>query len=151
MRSGGGWWLWFGIVVVGAQAESLCHGTAWGLEMSEQTKRGLAYDPQELERFLVARENEGDVEGMAALYEAEAVLDCGGGSVMRGRETIRRFYGEVVGTGRKFAMGEQRAAMVCGDLALTSTRLPDGDVTAEVARRQSDGSWLWVIDRFSIL
>jgi hypothetical protein len=44
----------------------------------------------------------------------------------------------------------QQAAMVCGDIALTSTRLPDGTVTAEVARRQSDGTWLWVIDRFSI-
>jgi hypothetical protein len=44
----------------------------------------------------------------------------------------------------------QQAAMVCGDIALTSTRLPDGTVTAEVARRQSDGTRLWVIDRFSI-
>jgi hypothetical protein len=52
--------------------------------------------------------------------------------------------------GQKFQVGEQRAAMVCGDLALTSTRLPDGMVTAEIARRQSDGTWLWVIDRFSI-
>jgi hypothetical protein len=47
-------------------------------------------------------------------------------------------------------MGEQRAALLCGDLALTSTLLPDGTVTAEVARRQSDGTWLWVIDQFSI-
>jgi hypothetical protein len=37
-----------------------------------------------------------------------------------------------------------------GDLALTSTRLPDGSVTAEIARRQGDGTWLWVIDQFSI-
>ena len=28
--------------------------------------------------------------------------------------------------------------------------LPDGTVTAEIARRQSDGTWLWVIDQFSI-
>jgi hypothetical protein len=26
----------------------------------------------------------------------------------------------------------------------------DGSVTAEVARRQADGTWLWVIDKFSI-
>jgi hypothetical protein len=26
----------------------------------------------------------------------------------------------------------------------------DGSVTAEVARRQGDGTWLWVIDQFSI-
>jgi hypothetical protein len=35
-------------------------------------------------------------------------------------------------------------------LALTSTRLPDGTVTAEVARRQNDGTWQWVIDQFSL-
>jgi len=118
--------------------------------MSEQTNRGLAYDPQDLERLLVSRENMGDVDGMAALYEPQALLDRGGGRLTHGREAIRKFYGEVVATGRKFELGEQRAAMVCGDLALTSTRLPDGTVTAEIARRQSDGTWLWVIDQFSI-
>jgi hypothetical protein len=39
--------------------------------------------------------------------------------------------------------------VISGDLALTSTRLPDGTVTAGVARRQADGTWLWVIDKFS--
>jgi hypothetical protein len=52
--------------------------------------------------------------------------------------------------GRKFDFGDQRAAIISGDLALTSTRLPDGSVTAEIARRQGDGTWLWVIDQFSI-
>ena len=118
--------------------------------MSEETNGGLAYDPQDLERLLVSRENVGDVDGMAALYEPQALLDCGGGRLMHGREAIRKFYGELVATGRKFEFGEQRAPMVCGDLALTSTRLPDGTVTAEIARRQSDGTWLWVIDQFSI-
>jgi hypothetical protein len=55
-----------------------------------------------------------------------------------------------VTAGRKFQRGEQRAAIINGDLALTSTRLPDGTVTAEIARRQSDGTWLWAIDKFSI-
>jgi hypothetical protein len=78
------------------------------------------------------------------------LLACDGGLLTYGREAIRKFYGELVATGRKFELGEQRAAMVCGDLALTSTRLRDGTVTAEIARRQSDGTWLWVIDQFSI-
>jgi len=38
-----------------------------------------------------------------------------------------------------------------GDLALTSTRLPGGGATAEVARRQPDGSWRWVIDQPALL
>ena len=88
--------------------------------------------------------------GMAALYEAHAVLDCGDGRLTRGREAIRALYAGLVATGRKFDFGDQRPAIVSGDLALTSTRLPDGSVTAEIARRQGDGTWLWVIDRFSV-
>jgi ketosteroid isomerase-like protein len=108
------------------------------------------YDPQELERLLVSRERAGDVDGMVALYEPQAVLDYGGGQLAVGREAIREFYAEVIATGRKFDFGEQQAAIIGGNLALTSTRLPDGTVTAEIARRQDDGTWLWVIDRFSV-
>ena len=108
------------------------------------------YDPQDLERFLVDREWAGDIDGMVALYEPDAVIDCGGGQLVTGREAIRKFFAGLVATGQKFARGIQRPALNCGDLALTSTRLPDGTVTAEVARKQSDGTWLWVIDQFSI-
>ena len=118
--------------------------------MGGQANRVTAHDPQELERLLVARENAGDVDGMVALYEPNAVIDDGEGQLVQGREAIRKFFVELVAAGRKFAMGEQQAALVCGDLALTSTRCPNGSVTAEVARRQRDGTWLWVIDRFEI-
>ena len=118
--------------------------------MANQKTREPARDPQDLERLLVSRERGGDVEGMAALYEPDAVLDCGGGRLMLGREAIRTFYAGLVAMGRKFDFGDQRPAIISGDLALTSTRLPDGSVTAEIARRQDDGTWLWVIDQFSI-
>jgi len=118
--------------------------------MTEQTNRARAYHPQDLERLLISRQHAGDVDGMAALYEPESLLDSGGGTLTHGREAIRDLFAELLATGRKFQMGEQRPALVCGDLALTSTRLPDGTVTAEVARRQKDGSWLWVIDQFSL-
>jgi uncharacterized protein (TIGR02246 family) len=107
-------------------------------------------DPQDLARQLVSREQAGDAEGMAVLYEPDAILDIGKGEVARGRDAIRAFYAELVATGRKFDLAAQREAIVNGDLALTSTRLPNGSVTAEVARRQSDGTWLWVIDQPSI-
>ena len=109
-----------------------------------------ARSPQELERLLVSREWAGDVEGMVALYERDAVVDCGDGRVLRGREAIRAYFAQAVAEGRKFQVGVQQPAMISGDLALTSTRLPDGTVTAEVARRQSDGRWLWVVDRFCV-
>jgi hypothetical protein len=118
--------------------------------MVDQASREPARDPQDLERLLVSRQRAGDVEGMLALFDSNAVIDSGEGLLTIGRDAIRAFYAELVATGRKFEYGDQRPAIVSGDLALTSTRLPDGSVTSEVARRQSDGTWLWVIDKYSV-
>ncbi|MCV3210856.1 nuclear transport factor 2 family protein [Mesorhizobium sp. YC-39] len=118
--------------------------------MTDEPNREPAHDPQDLERLLIARQWAGDIDGMAALFEPNAVVDSGEGQLTHGREAIRALFADITATGRKFAAGDQAPAIVNGDLALTSTRLPDGTVTAEVARRQSDGTWLWVIDRFSI-
>jgi len=118
--------------------------------MTGELSREPARDPQDLERLLIARQWAGDVSGMAALYEEDAVLDSGDGTLAIGKEAIRAHFEEFTATGNKFAAGSQSPAVVSGDLALTSTHLPDGSVTAEVARRQSDGTWLWVIDRYSV-
>lgn len=112
-------------------------------------------DPQELERQLVIRENAGDVEGMTALFDPEAVIELNDGRLVRGKAAIQAFFIELQATGigpegRRFKLGEQRPALICGDLALTSTRSIDGDITSEVARRQADGTWLWVLDRWSV-
>ncbi|TIS70440.1 MAG: hypothetical protein E5W94_34265, partial [Mesorhizobium sp.] len=109
-----------------------------------------ARDPQDLERLLISRQWVGDINGMAALFEPNAVVDSGQGRLTLGREAIRALFADITATGRKFAAGNQAPAVVSGDLALTSTRLPDGTVTAEVARSQDDGTWRWVIDRFSV-
>jgi len=120
------------------------------MSLADQQSREPARDPQDLERFLIVRQHAGDIEGMVALFEADAVIDSSDGRLTRGKEAIRAFYTEVVASGRKWEFGEQRRALICGDLALTSTRLSDGQVTSEVARRQADGTWLWVIDRYSV-
>jgi ketosteroid isomerase-like protein len=117
--------------------------------MTAEAAREPARDPQDLERMLVIRQRAGDIEGMVALFEPEAVIDCGDGSLRRGSHAIRALFAEQMAAGKKFAVGEQRPAIVSGGLALTSTRLPDGSVTAEVARRQADGTWLWIIDKYS--
>jgi hypothetical protein len=57
--------------------------------MADAVRREPARDPQDLERLLVSRERAGDVDGMAVLYEPHAVLDCGDGQLMLGREAIR--------------------------------------------------------------
>ena len=113
------------------------------------------HDPQELERQLVIRENAGDVDGMTALFEPDAVIELNDGRLVRGKDAIRGFFKELQVTGlgpegSRFKLGKQRPALVCGDLALTSTLSLDGDITSEVARRQPDGTWLWVLDRWSV-
>lgn len=110
-----------------------------------------AMDPDELEPFLVERQRAGDIEGMLALFEPDAVLDPGEGNLVKGEEAIRALFTELVKSGEKLTLGQQSPAIINGDLALTSVRVADGSVTAEVARRQPAGNWLWVIDRYSVL
>ena len=90
--------------------------------MHEVTAREPANDPQDLERLLVERENAGDVVGMTALFEPDAVIDIGNGTFLRGKEAIHEFFTKLQVTGfgpekRKFEFGEQRPALICGDLA----------------------------------
>ena len=87
---------------------------------------------------------------MLALFEADAIIDTGDGRITQGHAAIRSMYVDLVATGRKFEFGVQRPALMSGELALTSTSLSDGSVTSEVARRQADGTWLWVIDKYSV-
>jgi len=101
--------------------------------MENSSDREVATDPKALARFLVTRENAGDAAGMAARYEPDAVLS-GNGRAVAGRDAIRAFYSELIAAGRKCELGVQKTALISGNLALTSMVLPDGRVTAEVAR-----------------
>ena len=118
--------------------------------MTDTTKREPARDPQDLERLLIERQWAGDIEGMVALFEPDAIIDTGEGPLTIGHDAIRKLYEDFRFTGKQFAKGKQSPAVINGGLALTSTHLPDGSVTAEVARQQSDGTWLWAIDRYSV-
>jgi hypothetical protein len=118
--------------------------------MIDVMKREPARDPQDLEKLLIERQWAGDIEGMVALFEPDAVIDTGDGALTIGHDAIRKLYEDFRATGKKFAKGKQSPAVINGGLALTSTKLPDGSVTAEVSRQQSDGTWLWVIDCYSV-
>lgn len=109
-----------------------------------------ALHPEDLARFFTLRANAGDADGLAALYEADAVLVAAEGKVVRGTEAIRDFYARLLAGGPTFQQGNQRPAVRHDDIALTSSRLVNGTVTAEVARRQADGTWLWIIDQPAI-
>jgi ketosteroid isomerase-like protein len=111
--------------------------------------RKSAKQPNDLECFFVERVNAGDIEGLVALYEPGATLACGKGEVIVGRSEIRRFFINILANRPHLAPSIQAPALFSGDLALTCSRHSNGDVSAEIARRQPDGNWLWAIDQFA--
>jgi ketosteroid isomerase-like protein len=122
-----------------------------GVAVDERRQR--AAEPEDLSRLFLERANAGDVEGLVELYEPGAVLAFPPGRLSTGSEAIRAAYEELLAGRPTFGAGDQRPAIRndTGDLALTSTRLAGRGATAEVARRQPDGSWLWIIDQPAVL
>ena len=109
-----------------------------------------AKEPNDLEKFFVERANAGDAEGLVALYEANATLDCGDGERVVGADQIREFFINYLTSRPQLTPSVQAPALCSGDLALTSSRHSNGDVSAEIARRQPDDSWLWAVDQFAL-
>ena len=109
-----------------------------------------AKEPNDLEKFFVERATAGDVEGLVALYEPNATLACGDGEVVVGLNQIQKFFINFLASRPQLASSVQTPALCSGDLALTSSRHSNGDVSAEIARRQPDGNWLWAVDQFAL-
>jgi len=110
--------------------------------------REKALKPEDLTRLFVERANAGDAEGLAALYEENAVVAFPPGSTTVGRAAIRQLYEAMVAERPRLKAEAPLATLRVGDLALTSTRASDAaGARAQVARRQPDGSWLRVLDR----
>ena len=111
-------------------------------------ERERALEPEDLTRLFVDRANAGDAEGLALLYEPEAVLAFPSGHVTVGRRAIQAVCEQLLERASHFELEAALPTVRFEDLALTST-VP-GDNTGgrvQVARRQQDGSWLRVIDR----
>lgn len=114
-----------------------------------------AMSPKELaplfEKFL----NAGDLEGLAALYEADAVMASAEGPVT-GIAAIRESLAGFLDMKATMTFGNT-TVLPMGDLVLLHSKWtgkatgPDGPVeigglTSEVARRQPDGSWKYILD-----
>ena len=106
-----------------------------------------ALQPEDLDRLFLQRANAGDVDGLVALYEPDARR--ADGQLAVGSAAIRAVYAGLLADRPRFD-GTIRPAIRRGDLAITSTTRT-GDATVEVARRQPDGTWLWLIDQPSVL
>jgi uncharacterized protein (TIGR02246 family) len=113
------------------------------------TQREAAFEPEDLARLFVRYARAGDAEGLAALYEPEAVLAYPPGQVTIGRDAIRAVFEKMVTMSLPPPGPEETLPTVRnGDLALTSTRPADNTGgRVQVARRQPDGRWLRIIDR----
>ncbi|MER5180322.1 nuclear transport factor 2 family protein [Streptomyces sp. NPDC002896] len=110
--------------------------------------REKAQQPEDLARLFVELGNAGDAEGIAELYEPDAVLAFPPGSETVGREAIRAVVEKLLADRPHFALEEPLPTVRYGDLALTSTRPADNTGgRVQVARRQPDGTWLRIIDR----
>lgn len=118
--------------------------------MDDSKKWEPALEPEDLAHFFVARANDGDAEGLTRLYEPDAVLNCPDGKCAVGSAAIRRYFTAMLAPRPKFEPGVQQPTLRADEEALTSSRLVNGAITAEIARKQADGTWLWVVDQPSI-
>ena len=105
-----------------------------------------ATQPEDLGRFFMQRANAGDLEGLMALYEPDAVLAVPGGAQVAGKDAIRQALQRFLdGTADDQRQEPARAAVREPGAHLNEVR--GRRSPAEVARRQPDGTWLWVIDQ----
>jgi ketosteroid isomerase-like protein len=117
-----------------------------------------AREPEEAHRLWTERFKAGDLDGLLGLYEPTATLVHQPGQVVSGTAAIREALGGLLGLKPTFDMPETKPAIRCGDLALLHSRWtmngtgPDGTplnlggTTADVVRRQPDGTWRFAID-----
>lgn len=110
--------------------------------------REKAHEPEDLTRLFVAAANARDADGIAELYEENAVMAYPPGAQTVGREAIRALWARILEHAPRFEPETPLPTLVSGDLALTSTPPKDGAAArAQVVRRQPDGTWLRVLDQ----
>jgi len=116
-----------------------------------------AKTPQELQSLFVTAFNSSDLDALLALYEPNAALATQSGVTQVGREKLGDSFRTVIGMKGKMAIDTTYAvetdgiALLRGSWSMESMTPVGKAVTMkghsiEVARRQPDGSWLFVID-----
>src|SRR3954452_21781432 len=104
--------------------------------------------PEDITRLFVERVNAGDAQGLADLYEPDAVIAFTPGRITQGRDAIVALYEGMLAQKPHFEYEEPLTTLISGHLALTATQpQDDAGARAQVVRRQADGTWLRVLDR----
>ena len=116
-----------------------------------------ARSPEELDRLFASIMNAGDLDGLVDLYEPQATLTPQPGTVVMGARAIREALGGFMAAKPKITLTSKVLAQT-GDIALTTSKWDLSGTGAdgkpmkmsgqgvEVARRQPDGTWRFVID-----
>jgi hypothetical protein len=105
-----------------------------------------ATTPAGLTRLFVERASSSDADGLAALYEPDAVLAYPPGTITR-RDTIWA-VNQQLPKGLTFLPEQPLPTIENGDIALTANHRRDGaGIRVQDARRQPGGSWLRIIDQ----
>ena len=116
-----------------------------------------AQNPEELHGLFADTLNAGRLDALVALYEPEASLVLQPGQLVTGTEAIRQALSAFLAMKPAITV-ETRKILRAGDIALLYSKWtlsgtgPDGSPIrmaaqgTEVARRQPDGTWRFVID-----
>ena len=92
--------------------------------------------------------NNEDVEGSPALYAPDACMVLPDGSTITGHEAIRELATQLVAmkVSTRYVIEAGDLAILSNEWTLTTGGESMSAITAEVAQRQPDGGWLYVID-----
>jgi len=80
-----------------------------------------ALKPEDITRLFVERANAGDAEGIAALYETDAVMAYPPGKVTVGCDATRMLWEAVLTKAPRFEQELSLTTLIIGDIALTSS------------------------------
>jgi ketosteroid isomerase-like protein len=113
--------------------------------------------PEEIDQVFERELNGGNLDGLVALYEPAATFTVEPGKVVAGAAAIREALAGFLSLKPRITLSP-RVLANAGDIAMVSSKwklqgtAPDGSSvdlsgeSAEVLRRQSDGTWKFIID-----
>jgi ketosteroid isomerase-like protein len=115
-----------------------------------------AKSPEEICRLFQQSIAAGDLDGLLSLYDPEAVFLNQSGEVKTGEAGLREVLAPLAAVQARFDY-TIRQIIQSGDIALmhtdwqVSSPQPMSTYAIEVARRQPDGTWRWLIgDPFTV-
>ena len=123
------------------------------------TMNRSATSPEQLRTIFAERAAGGDATGLIELYEPDGVFEPRAGVVLRGTAEIMPALTELASMRPRIDYVGEPDVVIVDDLAIVSNswtltaELPDGTthreggVSADVLRRQPDGTWLVLIDQ----